>query len=822
MVEDQNKKLDCNSLPIGRRNCLRLAGGTIISMAGLNSLSATGKAGSKPIGETGLLTASQPDEDTWHTVTLDRSYSEPVVIMKAVSNDGFQPVHIRLQDVSDNSFQYKFEEWDYLDGQHTEATASYVVVEKGSHTLADETQVEAGTKKVKEKPKSIKFSDSFSDPPIVFSQGQTYKGGQAIVTRNESISTGGFETRLQEMEQFVEGHGGRHTNETVGYLAIQPTAASDYEIGRTGNEVTEDWHSLSFSGSYEDPIFITDMQTTDGGDSAGLRYANLSSTGADVRVEEEQSFDDETSHTSEQVGYLVANQGSLFDSSDSSGGTDDDTDVSVATTSPSNVAETSVTFNGDLTDLGGASSADVYFEWGESDTSLGNTTASQTLSSIGGFSVDQSNLESGTEYEYQAVAAASDGDEATGSKYVFTTTSTDSTSEYFDGQRLYSSDYSSLQAAVDDASVRDVVVVDANETLTSTLRIKDDIKLEGDGGTLSVPSDGDHGIGLYGPLKNVWIDGLTLIGPGQKPVLEGNYGIGGPGDNGPLQNIRITNNRIEEFPNNGISFTVWGSNDADDIYVANNTVVNSGSHGMVFGCGEVGESNSNEISNLLVENNIVDGVDQAQGIGTFGHSGGVTHHVAFVGNVSGRQTQNDRGGTAMAFEEDTHHCVAYGNETHTWNRGNLGVIAKNGQYNLIANHYAHDGPSGLNCNNYNYYLPEGPPTKNIYTHNYVDNCNKGVHYKNIDSPGNVFYHNRFSNVGTELSLGAPALDGSSDQPRVWDRTTDSDTGLLDTIGDGATFTTPSGEVGADVSWQRGSTDPSDPVVVTVDTYPDRY
>jgi hypothetical protein len=47
------------------------------------------------------------------------------------------------------------------------------------------------------------------------------------------------------------------------------------------------------------------MQTFDGNDTAGLRYQNLSGSSVDVRVEEEQSADDETRHVDEVVGYLV-------------------------------------------------------------------------------------------------------------------------------------------------------------------------------------------------------------------------------------------------------------------------------------------------------------------------------------------------------------------------------------------------------------------------------------------------------------------------------------------------------------------------------------
>jgi hypothetical protein len=47
------------------------------------------------------------------------------------------------------------------------------------------------------------------------------------------------------------------------------------------------------------------MQTTDGMDTAALRFKDLKTNSVNIRVEEEQSKDKETSHTTEVVGYLA-------------------------------------------------------------------------------------------------------------------------------------------------------------------------------------------------------------------------------------------------------------------------------------------------------------------------------------------------------------------------------------------------------------------------------------------------------------------------------------------------------------------------------------
>lgn len=96
--------------------------------------------------------------------------------------------------------------------------------------------------------------------------------------------------------------------------------------------------------------------------------------------------------------------------------------VAVTTDEATGVGETTATLNGSLTDLGGASSVDVYFEYRETTVTSWSTTAAQTLSETGSFSRSLSGLDDGVDYELRAVASASNGDTDTGTAVSFTTT----------------------------------------------------------------------------------------------------------------------------------------------------------------------------------------------------------------------------------------------------------------------------------------------------------------------------------------------------------------------------------------------------------------
>lgn len=76
----------------------------------------------------------------------------------------------------------------------------------------------------------------------------------------------------------------------------------------------------------------------------------------------------------------------------------------VWTDNASNIGITSATLNGHLTHLGGASTCDVWFEYGEDENYLGEETEPQTMTSTGDFNAVISDLDSCKTYYYRAIA----------------------------------------------------------------------------------------------------------------------------------------------------------------------------------------------------------------------------------------------------------------------------------------------------------------------------------------------------------------------------------------------------------------------------------
>lgn len=80
----------------------------------------------------------------------------------------------------------------------------------------------------------------------------------------------------------------------------------DFQVGNTANIVTDKFYSLAYpKATAALPMLLADMQTTNGGDTANLRWQNKTLSRVEVKVAEEQSKGSETTHGKEVVGYIL-------------------------------------------------------------------------------------------------------------------------------------------------------------------------------------------------------------------------------------------------------------------------------------------------------------------------------------------------------------------------------------------------------------------------------------------------------------------------------------------------------------------------------------
>jgi len=112
---------------------------------------------------------------------------------------------------------------------------------------------------------------------------------------------------MQEQELNCQSH----ASETISYIAWEPSSGTIddtlvFEVNRTGDVMQGTFQTISFDQMFMSiPVFIADIQTGDGMNTANLRWETKEIDSVDVKITEEQSRDSETYHTTEVVGYMV-------------------------------------------------------------------------------------------------------------------------------------------------------------------------------------------------------------------------------------------------------------------------------------------------------------------------------------------------------------------------------------------------------------------------------------------------------------------------------------------------------------------------------------
>ncbi|MFQ5448229.1 MAG: Ig-like domain-containing protein, partial [Saprospiraceae bacterium] len=182
------------------------------------------------------------------------------------------------------------------------------------YTLPNGKRMVAGVmENVTQRWKTIRFPAQFGSKPIVFAQVTSKNDAGAVVTRMRNISTSQFQLRLQEQEN----SDGNHAEENVAWIAIEEginATGLPFEVRKRA--VSSDSVSQAFSLVLPSPGFLATVQTFNENNPVYLRYSSLTSNDVSIQCQEETSFDPETSHGYETIGYLaLGNTGDFTDES---------------------------------------------------------------------------------------------------------------------------------------------------------------------------------------------------------------------------------------------------------------------------------------------------------------------------------------------------------------------------------------------------------------------------------------------------------------------------------------------------------------------------
>ena len=258
------------------------------------------------VGQSGVIELARGGGTDWVRVTFDQSLDDAVVVVGPASSNDDAPVVTEVRNVTDDGFEVRLREWDYQDGVHAAETLSWVAVKAGRHELAAGQIIEAGVDRVSDRDGDVSFTGAFDDRPVVFAQAMGAAGDAAVTDRIRSVDADGFDVSLQK----EEAHGRTSATGDVGWIAIAEGRDDGMAAGHTGRKVGDKGHTIEIDGAdASEFVFLADLQSRYGADTAALRFGDVSADGVTVFAQEEQSKNREMRHIEEDVGYLALEAG---------------------------------------------------------------------------------------------------------------------------------------------------------------------------------------------------------------------------------------------------------------------------------------------------------------------------------------------------------------------------------------------------------------------------------------------------------------------------------------------------------------------------------
>ncbi|NEV64370.1 PKD domain-containing protein [Thiorhodococcus minor] len=247
-------------------------------------------------------------DDRWQRVDFETPFTDPVVVAKPASSNGWDPTTVRIDGIDENGFWIRLQEWDYLDGAHTEETVSYIAMERGRHQLPSGAWIEADDVNIDaaQKVYTHRLNAPFATVPVMVAGVASDNDTNAVTARLGNITQTSFDLGLQEQQSSKHEHG----LERVAYVAWEPSMGTidglEFEVAQASQAVTEEVASIAFAKVYASaPQVLADMQTLNSSDPANLRWTYKDAASIDLAVVEEQSRNSQMRHGEERVGYIL-------------------------------------------------------------------------------------------------------------------------------------------------------------------------------------------------------------------------------------------------------------------------------------------------------------------------------------------------------------------------------------------------------------------------------------------------------------------------------------------------------------------------------------
>ena len=265
----------------------------------------TGTEEGSSVAVNDLFTLGNSGSNVWSSVGFVESFvAPPVVISSVLTSNDADPAEVMLSDVSSVGVDVLLGEFEYQDGVHGAETLGLFYLEAGAHDFGGLSAF-AGTSAVGGDLSRVDFGVEFSSAPVVLAHLMSEKEDVTAVVRVRDVDATGFSVQLQTEEALGTAGDIRELH----YVAIEEGAGSHNGqrviVGKTDRVVNHNAREIEFGEELGSPLFYAQDQQRFGNNTAWVRMVALDSGSAQVRMQEEQSQDSETTHTTTIVGWMA-------------------------------------------------------------------------------------------------------------------------------------------------------------------------------------------------------------------------------------------------------------------------------------------------------------------------------------------------------------------------------------------------------------------------------------------------------------------------------------------------------------------------------------
>ncbi len=264
-------------------------------------------------------------------VSDDHDDSKPIVVLGPLSSNEEDFINPVIGNITPNNFSIHLSELEYDDNIHVEENISYLAADPGYHELNGITMYAGEVEKVTDKYKIVRFPKPFKNIPVVILSQTTSNERTMAIPEIYTVNRYYFRVKLVE----PESEDGIHGFENLSYMAFEQGQGEingkRILVKRPSTKnLDHNWLDIDFNASQNlqksnpfqySPLFFAYPQSAYGlSDPAVLRYQNLNPNGVSVKLQEEQSMDQEIDHTKQFLGFVVLESNRNCDCEDSSSG----------------------------------------------------------------------------------------------------------------------------------------------------------------------------------------------------------------------------------------------------------------------------------------------------------------------------------------------------------------------------------------------------------------------------------------------------------------------------------------------------------------------